>query len=127
MEEKKCLQMKCPKCETELEPARHKLCFSCGEKVEGDGEETAKLSTKSVPMETESGSTQEQSQEEKTSAGKFSDPFPRTKVMNSYSCKVLPLSTNKVCKCRKLQADMKSASLHCCSKLTKKSNMINEF
>ena len=83
--------MKCRKCATELDPC-HKFCFSCGWEVEegdGAGEETAKLGTKSVPMETESGRSQEQSQEEKTSAGKLSDSFPRTKVMNGYSnCEV---------------------------------------
>ena len=103
--------MKCRKCATELEPW-HKFCCSCGREVEegdGAGEQTAKRSTKSVPMETESGRSQEQSQEEKTSAGKLSDSFPRTKIINSYSYEViLPLSTKKVCKCRKL--------LHCCSR-----------
>ena len=53
-------------------------------------------------MERESGRSQEQSQEEKT-AGKFSDSFPRTKVMNGYSCEVSALSTRVVEQCRKLQ------------------------
>ena len=91
MEEKKCLQMKCRKCATELEPW-HKFCCSCGREVEegdGAGEQTAKRSTKSVPMETESGRSQEQSEEEQTSVGKLSDSFPRTKAMNGYSnCEV---------------------------------------